>query len=367
MEKEERKLVTIRTINKLVPIDGKDLICLAIIDGWSVIVKKTEFKAGDLCLFFEIDSFIKVEDTRFDFLAKTKVNYNGVEGYRIKTMKMSGCLSQGLALPLHMFHELPDTEFVNTSCDYAEKLNIVKYDVDFQTNSNGSNGGQSISSFPSFIPKTDQTRIQNVTHYFETYEDEEFEETLKLDGSSMTCYKLKKDITIWNKIVAFFTGTKAKNYHFGVCSRNQELRTKQENSSSNFLKAAELYKIESNLPHGFSVQGELIAPNIQANHEKVTNIQYRIFNVFDINNQEYLLPEEARKFCEVYKLNYVPVVGTNIKIFKVCKTLDELLTRVDGESINKGTISEGRVYKSTRNPKLTFKVINNRYLLKCEK
>ena len=69
----ERKLVTIRRISKILPIEGKDLIALAIIDGWSVIIKKTEFKVNDLCLFFEIDSFIPESDERFKFLKAVSI------------------------------------------------------------------------------------------------------------------------------------------------------------------------------------------------------------------------------------------------------------------------------------------------------
>ena len=91
-----RKMVTIRKINALIPITGCTEITLAIIDGWSVIVKKSEFKVDDTCLFFEIDSFIPASDTRFDFLRKT-TEYEGITGYRLKSMKMKGVISEGLA------------------------------------------------------------------------------------------------------------------------------------------------------------------------------------------------------------------------------------------------------------------------------
>jgi dihydroorotase len=58
---------------------------------------------------------------------------------------------------------------------YADKLQIVKYDSELLTTGSQS-GVKSESSFPSFIPKTDENRIQNITHAFETYKDMEFEE-----------------------------------------------------------------------------------------------------------------------------------------------------------------------------------------------
>ena len=55
----ERKLVTFRTIDGLTPIEGADVIEIASIDGWKVIVKKGEFKVGDNCLYFEIEWFFQ--------------------------------------------------------------------------------------------------------------------------------------------------------------------------------------------------------------------------------------------------------------------------------------------------------------------
>lgn len=46
-----RKLVTIKTIDAIRPIDGADAIEAAMIGGWAVVVKKGEFKPGDYVLF----------------------------------------------------------------------------------------------------------------------------------------------------------------------------------------------------------------------------------------------------------------------------------------------------------------------------
>ncbi len=43
-----RKLATIRQISRLEPIPKADRIELALIDGWEAVVKKGEFKEGDL-------------------------------------------------------------------------------------------------------------------------------------------------------------------------------------------------------------------------------------------------------------------------------------------------------------------------------
>lgn len=367
-----RKLVTIQQVTAITDIPGADLIASATIQGWQVIVKKSEFKVNDLCLFFEIDSFLPLEP-RYEFLKRT-TKFDGKEGYRLKTMKMKGTLSQGLALPLVMFPEItsPQQDF-----DYSKLLNVIKYDNEQQEYSQkpGLKAGKPRGSFPLFIPKTDQERIQNLTHLFTTHQDHEFEETLKLDGSSMTCYKVYKPLSFLAKVLSWF-GKPQPTHHFGVCSRNLELSREanqvttfnnqgktSEYNQSDFWKTAIKLDIESKLPIGYAVQGELIGPKIQANHEKVTALDYFIFDVFDIEAGMYLLPKERQDFCKQYNLKHVPITNENFKPLSL--TLEELLKHVDTESMNPNTVSEGRVYKSLTS-QLSFKVINNKYLLKCE-
>lgn len=52
-----RSLASIKVVSKLMPIEGKDRIELAIIDGWQVIVKKGEFQEGANCVYVELIRF----------------------------------------------------------------------------------------------------------------------------------------------------------------------------------------------------------------------------------------------------------------------------------------------------------------------
>ena len=89
-----RKLASIKTVGQIIPIEGRDKIELAIIDGWSVIVKKDEFSVGSQCVYVEIDSILP-EKEEFEFLRSKQ--------FRIKTMKMAGVVSSGIAFPLSIF------------------------------------------------------------------------------------------------------------------------------------------------------------------------------------------------------------------------------------------------------------------------
>ncbi len=185
-----RKLVTIRTVDNIVPIKNADFIELVIIGGWQCIVKKGEFSIGDKGLFFEIDSWIPATDERFNFLGSTK-DYLGNQGWRIKTIKLRKTLSQGLLLPLSTFPEL-DLSLE----DHAETLGVIKWDDSYLKKSSGNSmlSGSKAGKFPSFIAKTDQERLQNLSHYFELHKDTYFEETLKLDG----CFLNRTLIETWD-------------------------------------------------------------------------------------------------------------------------------------------------------------------------
>src|SRR5438309_10635527 len=100
----ERKLATIRRISKIEPIEGADRIVKATIDGWELVTQKDNYRVGDLCVYFEIDSFLPVRP-EFEFLRKGcfKSTKNLGDGFRIKTIKLRGQVSQGLSLPLGDF------------------------------------------------------------------------------------------------------------------------------------------------------------------------------------------------------------------------------------------------------------------------
>jgi len=363
-----RKLATIRRVDDLIEIKNKQRIEIAVIGGWSCIVKRGEFEVGRLGVFFEIDSFLPYKEP-YLFLGKP-IEHQGKQGYRLKTMKMAGAISQGLMLPLTMFSDADDF-LVAEGTDVTELLGITKYDSELTQQGKGGPAvtGKPKGSFPSFIPKTDQERIQNLGHYFKVHKDTEFEETLKLDGSSCTMYKVP---TMDKSLINFLTcGLWEKVFpskpHFGVCSRNLELkRPEAGDKASNFWDAATKYNIEAELPVGYAIQGEVLATNIQGNFEKVESVEYYVFNVYDIESEVYLSPSKARDFVTRYLPHtlYVPVVNQNVPIFSVCDSFDSLQERVTGPSMNQ-PISEGRVYKSEDG--ITFKCISNKYLLKSGK
>src|SRR5437016_3921436 len=99
----ERKLASIQQVLEISPIENADAIELARINGWQCVVKKGEFRVGALGVFFEIDSIPPdTEVFRFLWTPKETPPEPGTRPatFRIRTMRLRGCLSQGLLLPL---------------------------------------------------------------------------------------------------------------------------------------------------------------------------------------------------------------------------------------------------------------------------
>lgn len=121
----ERKLASIQQIKHIEPIPNADNIVKLSINGWSVVSKKNEFKIGDFCVYFEIDSFLPITDQRFSFLEKSsKAKMDDEIGLRLRTIKLKNQISQGLALPLSLFDEVSDLKIGD---DVTNILNIKKY------------------------------------------------------------------------------------------------------------------------------------------------------------------------------------------------------------------------------------------------
>lgn len=155
-----RNLASIQRISSIEPIEGADKIELAYILGWHCVVNKNVFKEGDLCVYYEIDSFLPIKE-EYEFLRSSSYRNNDFigEGFKIKTMKFRGQISQGLALPI------PDGITGEVGTDLTEKLGVKKWEIPEQV----SNNGIIIGDRPEFIIKTDETRIQSCPELLEEF------------------------------------------------------------------------------------------------------------------------------------------------------------------------------------------------------
>lgn len=337
-----RKLASIRQINEIKPIPNADAICAYRIDGWWVVDKIDRYSVGDHVVYFEIDSWIPHELAPFLSKGKEPREFNGVPGERVRTIKLRGQVSQGLILPLEDFSLPP---FISLECgtDLTEHLNIQKYEKPISATIGGSARG----NFPSFIPKTDQERVQNlVQNIIDWYHlNLDFEVSEKLDGSSCTIYFRDGDI--------------------GVCSRNLDLKEDEGNVFWVAAKDAGLIDLLSVLKRNIALQGEVIGPKIQKNAYNLSNATFYLFDIFDIDQNRYYTPSERNEFVKAFSVLHVPVVDSSAKL--PSHDIQDLLKFAEGKSIlNKNANREGVVFKCHSDSSISFKAISNKWLLKNE-
>ena len=109
----ERKLASVRKIEEVKPIVGADKICAYRVGGWWVVDAVNKYNVGDLVTYYEIDSFLPIRP-QFEFLRKTsyKKLSNGDEGFRLKTIKLRGQISNGLLMPLSSLESLTNGKII---------------------------------------------------------------------------------------------------------------------------------------------------------------------------------------------------------------------------------------------------------------
>jgi len=332
----ERKLASIKVINDIQKIPEADKIELATIDGWKVVVaKEVGHKVGDMVVYCEIDSYLPVRD-EFEFLRKSsyKKMSDGTEGFRLKSVKMRGQISQGLILPLSLI-SYTNVQF-EVGMDVTNLLGIVKYEPPIPAELAGKVKGL----FPSFIRKTDEERIQNLSSEYDELKNHTYYVTEKLDGSSATFY--------------------IKDGEFGVCSRNLELLETEGNTFWKVVRELDLENKMRSIGENFSLQGELIGEGIQGNPYKIKGQTVKFFNLFDIDLQVYQPLSYFKIILDVLKLTSVPILDEK---FTLPDNIDDLLLYADSKSaLNSNFDREGVVVRSL-DRKISFKVISNKFLL----
>lgn len=341
-----RQLATIQLISDVQPIENADAIEKVRVLDWWCVSKKGEFTTGDPCVYFEIDSLLPSSNPAFSFLQKgsrevtVAIEGGTATGYRLKTVRLRGQISQGLALPVSTF-----ALGFGVGPDVSELLGIHKWEPPISKQMAAIARGP----FPDFIPKTDEERVQNLGDTVRKHAGEKFYVTEKLDGASATFYRTEEC--------------------FGVCSRNLDLL-----EGNLYWNAAREFGVEAKLPVGFAVQGEIIGEGIQSNPLKRKGHKLYIFNVYSIVGGRFLDFPQFIDFCTAHGFDTVPVVDQH---FTLLGEVADLVSMADGKSaLCPDSDREGLVFRPLTEQyeeirrvlrRLSFKAISNRYLLKGDR
>ncbi len=372
---------------KIRPIEGADNIELMAVNGWHVITKKGEFKEGDMCVYFEIDSKLPARDWSEFMMTKH---------YKVKTMKLNkfGVVSQGLALPVDSFGiEIPNEENVDLTDvlevvysveeDNKRKRDIDKYDKMrqrhlelFKKNKlvkwlfERKWGKQLLFIFlgkkrdnrgwPVWVVKTDEERCQNLPHLFPG-DDTEWIVTEKIDGTSTTFTMKRK---------------KFKENDFYICSRNVVFDKPEKEcyyETNVYVEMAEKYNIKEVLEEFLydhddldfvTIQGETYGQGVQNRTYSIEGHDFMAFNlIFGYKNGEVerLNPLMMTKVLDNYDIPCVPIVSA---CYTLPATCEELLDYAASDvSQLDGGMREGIVLR-TKDGKQSFKAVSNEFLIK---
>ncbi len=329
-----RKLASIQKILDIQPIPNADAIEVVTILGWKVVVKKDEFKIGDLCVYCEIDSLFP-DKPEFEFLRNKK--------FRIKTCRLRGQISQGIAFPMSILKSCG--EFYEEGIEVTDKLEIKKYEPEIR----GINlSGDIQGSFPGYCSKTDEMRIQSFPEVINEFKGKDCYISVKVDGTSATYLRYGDD--------------------YYVCSRNLSFKFSEKNENTAYFKMWHKYDIKRILEEegDIAIQGEVCGPGIQKNPMKLQEVELFVFNVYNIKEGKYLDYDDFIKFCKSWGLKTVPIIGK-------CKfdyTIDQLIEMAKGKYEGTDHHREGIVirplincYSQILGTKLSIKIVNNDYLL----
>lgn len=397
----ERELAYVVRIDAVTSIPGYNRVELAHVGGWTVVVGKDEFHAGDLAIYFEIDSQLpEVEPfTNMDFLAK--------KHYKVKTQKMCKSISQGLLMSAANFNGTVYTdgtgiEYLHINGkSYAEgefltkDLNVT-YAVaeDNKRKANSADKYKKMaqrhgklfskqpfrwlmrktwgkkllfvffgrkqdkkSAWPVWVKKTDEERVQNMTWILQ--DKEPWVVTEKIDGSSTT-----------------FTLKRGKGFHkdtFLVCSRNVVFDKPDKAcfyDTNIYTEIAEKYDIENKMKdllyNHFSdcdwitIQGETYGQGVQKRDYHLTEHSFKAFNFITSKDGRWGTEKMVDLLQNHTDIPCVPILNKN---YILPDTVEELLNYATGKSVYDNDLREGIVLRSKDGSK-SFKAVSNEFLLK---
>lgn len=383
-EKKERELAYVVKVDEIRPIEGADRVEVAIVNGWHIMVRKDQFKPGDLAVYFEIDSKVPAEEP-FMFLEP--------KHFKIKTQKYfkGTVISQGLLMSFEDFgwekdaYKLGDFLTQKLKVTYAvEEDNARKASSADKYKKMAQRHGKLFShqpfrwlmrrtwgkkilflffgktsdkktGWPAWVAKTDEERVENMPWIFDNKSP--FVATEKIDGTSTT-FTMKR--------------SKFGKNDFYICSRNVVFDKPDKNcfyDTNVYIEMAEKYDIEKILESiltddptldWITLQGETYGAGIQKRDYGLKEHRFAGFN-FITSKEGRWDSVRAAKFMTQYNIPWVPILDEN---YILPNTIEELraFSHSEGSRID-GVIKEGIVFRS-QDGSMSFKCVDPEFLIK---
>jgi RNA ligase (TIGR02306 family) len=348
-----KNLATIQRVTNVRNHPNGEKLDLVQVLGWQVVTKRGEYKDGDLCVYVVIDTILP-EKPEFEFLRN--------KNFRIKPIRLRGEESAGIAFPLSVvpgycgltaqgdgfFFNRKDENGLEThgvhevGDDVAELIGVTKYEKPISPEL----AGQAVGHFPPFLIITDEDNLRSYPDAVPELYGRAYYITRKEDGSSGTYFQ--------------------HGGEFGVCSRRIHLK---ESEGNGFWRIAHKYNIQEALRKAFpersiAIQGEVVGPGVQKNPIGLTELSFRLFNIFDIQQRSYLDYEAIVKFTTDFGIPMVPIVAEGTAFGYSLEELVKLAREQKyGEVPGEGIVIRPKesFYSSVLKKSWSGKVINELY------
>lgn len=382
-----KPLAYVVKVGEIREIPDADRIELASVMDYTVVVKKNEFKEGDLGVYVEVDSvlpdglsewpelrdkYIKLSqhDGEYENWSEDQIQAAAAEimkihkypyfeflrgkKFKIKSMKLSkfGVVSQGILFRpvdlglgdvkvgqdlterFEITEIVQDEEEAGLAAQYQKDGWLVKKLMRFKWFRNWRKRKKHPEVWdPTHPGKSDEENVQKVySKMFAKYPDEEWVATEKLEGQNITIFTEYEDQVKW----LFF---KKRVKHVGVCSRTREVPKGTE-----FWKTVERLGLDreiSAIEGEWFCRGEHVGPGIQGNIYKLDKTDIIFFDFYKkvYEDEEHkkmshwvkLNFEESVQFAKENNLKFVPILDEHYKL--PAPTVNDKGVKVSGADI----------------------------------
>ena len=365
--------VTTERVLKVEKHPNADKLDIIQVLGWNCVVEKDTLKENDLVVYFPIDCILSEQLNEILFSGGKIKLTNG----RIKTIKLRGVISQGLAVPVSVIEKIfTDLKFKEGE-NIADVLGIKKYEPPENrvATMSGAKQEKKIKCNPNFIKYTD---INHGKNFPNAMRGEAVVITEKIHGCNS---RVSFSLISGNFFIRFIKsiknlllyGRKRWGYEFCIGSHNNQLKT--DNTNKTYYKdikksvwhlMAEKYDLRNVLKNGEEIFFEIYGSTIQKGYTYGLPAGHLDMVAFDLlKDGEYMNWDDAKnRFMEMG----VPIVPELYRGFWSDDLVDKYVSGISILS-SKQPIREGFVVKPTIESvghmgRKIVKYINPKYLLK---
>ena len=329
-----------------------DRLDIACIKGWRCVVGKGSFAAGDLAIYFPIDSVLPAA-LEAQLFKDSKIK---LSNHRIRTVKIRGVISQGLLIAREAQRE---------GSDLTEELGVTKYEPPISRSPrSNAEAVKRRETNPSFHKYTD---IENYKNHPGLFAPGELVYVLeKIHGSNFRAGWVRKHPKNWFHAV-FLSWGFVNTHEFLYGSHNVQLS--QNGKLNIYWEMVTKYKLRESIPKDTIVYGEVYGDGVQKGYTYDCMPGERKLVIFDVQqNGWYFNHDRVRAFCGVIDL---PVVPGDYNSLPVAFNPERILSNVDSISHLGWKPREGVVIKPVKETlcylgRKILKWKSDEFLLKAE-